>query len=83
MTFAEKVYQVVKSIPQGEIMTYRAVAKLAHSPRAFRAVGNVLNKNRDPQIPCHRVIRSDGRLGGYNGGVDKKRFLLKQEGVKI
>lgn len=81
--FQEKVHGIVRKIPKGEVLTYKKVAELAGSPRAFRAVGNILNKNRNPKIPCHRVIRSDGNLGGYNQGVDKKAFLLKQEGVKI
>lgn len=81
--FQEKVYKVVKKIPQGKTLTYKQVAAAAGSPRAFRAVGNVLNKNIDAQIPCHRVIKSDGKPGGYNKGVDKKTFLLSQEGVKI
>jgi O-6-methylguanine DNA methyltransferase len=59
------------------------VAKLAGSPRAWRAVGNVLNKNRNPKIPCHRVIRSDGKIGGYKNGSEKKIALLKREGVVI
>lgn len=81
--FREKVYEVVKKIPRGKVLTYKEVAKLAGRPRAYRAVGNVLNKNTNSKIPCHRVIRSDGKLGGYNRGVDKKAFLLSQEGVKI
>ncbi len=52
-------------------------------PRAYRAVGNILSKNRDKKIPCHRVIKSDGRIGGYNQGVDKKTFLLQKEGLTI
>lgn len=64
-------------------MTYKQVARLAGRPGAYRAVGNILNKNINPEIPCHRVIRSDGKIGGYNRGVDKKAFLLKKEGVKI
>ena len=81
--FQEKIYKIVRKIPKGKVLTYKELAKLAGKPRAFRAVGNILNKNQDPKIPCHRVIRSDGRLGGYNRGVYKKRFLLQQEGVKI
>ena len=61
-------------------MTYQQVAKLAGSPRAFRAVGNILNKNRDPMIPCHRVIRSDGQIGGYAWGKERKKAILEQEG---
>jgi len=82
-SFQEKVYKIVKKIPRGEILTYKTVAKLTGFPRAWRVVGNVLNKNRDLKIPCHRVIRSDGKLGGYNRGVKKKRELLKKEGVRI
>jgi O-6-methylguanine DNA methyltransferase len=55
------------------------VAKLAGSPKAYRAVGNILNKNYDPQIPCHRVIRSDGTTGGYNRGSAQKIKILKSE----
>ena len=65
-------------------MAYKEVAKAAGSPLAFRAVGNVLNRNPDiKHIPCHRVIRSDGRAGDYRYGKKKKLFLLKQENAKI
>jgi len=77
--FKERVLEVVKNIPKGETTTYREAAVLAGSPNACRAVGNILNKNYDSSIPCHRVIRSDGKLGGYNRGVNKKRELLKKE----
>lgn len=60
-------------------MSYKQVAEKAGSPRAYRAVGNILNKNYDPKIPCHRVIRSDGKLGGYNRGIEKKEKLLEKE----
>lgn len=79
MTFKEKVLQVVKNIPKGKTMTYMEVAKKAGSSKAYRAVGNILNKNYDPSIPCHRVVRSDGKIGGYNRGSKKKKELLKQE----
>lgn len=78
-TFKEKVFATVKKIPRGKILTYKQVAKLAGRPRAYRAVGNILNKNWDPNIPCHRVIRSDGKAGGYNRGPNKKVKLLKGE----
>jgi O-6-methylguanine DNA methyltransferase len=81
--FKNKVYQVVKKIPRGKFLTYKQIAKIIGHPRAWRAVGNVLNKNRDPKIPCHRVIMSDGRLGGYNQGMKKKIYLLKKEGIII
>lgn len=79
-SFQEKVYAVVKKIPKGQVLTYKEVAKKIGNPKAFRAVGNILNKNFDPQVPCHRVIRSDGKLGGYNRGDKRKIELLKKEG---
>jgi O-6-methylguanine DNA methyltransferase len=80
--FSEKVYDVVSKIPRGKTMTYKDVAAAAGRPKAARAVGNILNKNRDTKrIPCHRVIRSDGSLGGYAFGAEKKRKLLKEEGA--
>ena len=79
-TFREKVYKIVKKIPKGKTLSYKTVAKLASRPGAWRAVGNILNKNPDPKtIPCHRVIRSDGKIGGYKGGTKKKIALLKKE----
>lgn len=80
-TFSEQVRQIVKKIPRGQTLTYQEVARRAGSPRAYRAVGNVLKKNYDPAIPCHRVIRADGRSGGYNRGQAKKIKLLRQEGA--
>lgn len=78
-TFADRVRAVVARIPRGKTMTYKQVAECAGSPRAFRAVGNILNKNYDPSIPCHRVVRSDGATGGYNRGAEKKREILQEE----
>jgi len=69
----------VRKIPRGKTLTYKEVARRAGSPRAYRAVGNILNTNRNPQISCYRVIRSDGTPGGYNRGVKKKLQLLKKE----
>lgn len=77
--FAQRVYSIVKKIPSGKTLTYQQVANLACSPKAFRAVGNILNKNYDPNIPCHRVIRTNGQPGGYNRGADKKVEILKTE----
>jgi len=77
--FCHKIYQIVKKIPQGSTLTYKKIAELAGRPKAYRAVGNILNKNYDPKIPCHRVIRSDGRIGGYNRGPEKKLKLLESE----
>ncbi len=82
-SFQKKVYEAVRKIPKGKVMTYKKVASLAGHFKAWRAVGNILNKNRDPKIPCHRVIRSNGRAGGYNRGIKKKISLLKKESVVI
>lgn len=80
--FAQKVYDIVKKIPAGQTLSYQQVATLAGSPKAYRAVGNILNKNHDPLIPCHRVIRSNGSPGGYNRGEDKKwRFSTTKKPV--
>lgn len=79
-TFTEKVYDIVRKIPEGSVLTYKEVAKKAGSPKAVRAVGTILSKNYNTQIPCHRVIRSDGGMGGYNrGGVSVKEKILKKE----
>lgn len=82
-SFREKVLQVVRKIPRGKVLSYKKVAELAGFPRAWRAVGNILNKNRNPKIPCHRVIRSNGKIGGYRYGQKKKATLLQKEGVVI
>ncbi|MEK7583576.1 MAG: MGMT family protein [Patescibacteria group bacterium] len=79
LSFTQVVYTVVKKIPKGKTMTYAQVARKAGRPEAYRAVGNILNKNHNPAIPCHRVIRSDGSLGGYNRGVAAKRKILESE----
>ncbi len=78
-SFKERVFRIVAKIPRGEILSYKQVAKEAGSPRAYRAVGNILNKNKNPKIPCHRVIRSDGKIGGYNRGTKVKKYLLQEE----
>ena len=81
-TFKEKVYAVVAKIPRGRTMTYAEVARRAGSPRAYRAVGNIMNKNPDTKkVPCHRVVRSDGTPGGYASGAKMKIALLKKEGA--
>jgi len=81
-TFTEKVLAVVRKIPKGKTATYQQIAHNAGSPGAARAVGNIMHANYDLTVPCHRVIRSDGKLGCYNrGGTDAKRKLLKEEGA--
>ncbi|MCB9811846.1 MGMT family protein [Candidatus Nomurabacteria bacterium] len=81
MTFTEKVRAVVRRIPKGSVMTYKEVAIKAGNPKAARAVASIMAANYDPDVPCHRVIRSDGGLGGYNrGGILAKQKLLLAEG---
>lgn len=79
--FRGKVLGIVRNIPKGEVFSYKQVAELAGKPKAWRAVGNILNKNKDPKIPCHRVIKHNGNIGGYNRGAKRKSALLKKEGV--
>lgn len=79
LNLKDKVLQVVSRIPKGETLTYKEVARRAGNPRAYRAVGNILNKNFNPKIPCHRVIRANGQAGGYRGGTKKKLALLREE----
>lgn len=82
--FQERVRDVVRQIPKGTVMTYKEVAYAAGKPLAARAVANVMAANFDPTVPCHRVIRSDGAIGGYNrGGSEKKRAILASEGIEI
>jgi len=81
--FSNGVFEIVKKIPKGELMIYKEVARSAGRPRAWRAVGNILSKNKDPKIHCHRVIRSDGKIGGYKNGIKKKITLLEKEGIII
>jgi len=80
-SFTQKVYQVVARIPKGKVLTYKQVAAKAGSPGAYRAVGTILSKNTDTTIPCHRVVRSNGEIGDYNGLRGEKLALLKAEGA--
>ena len=82
--FQLKVWNYLKKIPKGQIRTYLEVAKAIKRPKSVRAVANAIGKNPNaPKIPCHRVIRSDGKLGGYSGpgGIKTKKKLLKSEGI--
>lgn len=78
-SFTEKVHDVVRGIPRGKVLTYKEVAMRAGNSNASRAVGTILSKNFDPKIPCHRVIRSDGSMGGYNRGLQNKIAILRKE----
>ena len=84
--FQKKVWNYLKTIRKGSVKTYKQVAIAINSPKSARAVANAVGKNPfAPKIPCHRVIRSDGSLGGYSGkgGVKTKKILLKREGVIV
>ena len=84
--FQLKVWSYLKKIPKGKLKTYAQVAKAIGKPKAVRAVANAIGKNPFPlKIPCHRVIRSDGKLGGYSakGGIKTKKKLLKNEGFSF
>ena len=78
--FQKRVYNTVKEIPKGEVLSYKEIAQLIGSPLAYRAVGNALNKNPFKEVPCHRVIRSDGRFGGFTRGTKEKIKILRKEG---
>ncbi len=80
-TFRAQVLKIVAAIPKGETLSYGDVAWLAGSPGAARAVGNIMKTNFDPKIPCHRVVRSDGKPGAWNRGAENKARLLKKEGA--
>lgn len=83
LNFSERVYRVVAKIPAGKTMTYKQVATKAGNPFAARAVGTLMSKNYNPKIPCHRVVRSDGKIGGYNrGGPSRKTELLLEEAYR-
>lgn len=82
--FKTEVFEVVACIPKGKTLTYKQVAERVGRPNASRAVGNILATNYAPHIPCHRVVRSDGKMGGYNRGGDQiKRRILTEEGVSF
>ena len=82
-SFSDTVRDIVRRIPKGKTMTYKEVATRAGNPRAARAVGAIMRTNFDDTVPCHRVIASDGTMRGYNrGGVERKREILFDEGVR-
>tara|TARA_B110000967_G_C18536955_1_gene388660 strand:+ start:363 stop:632 length:270 start_codon:yes stop_codon:yes gene_type:complete len=84
--FQIRVWSYLKKIPHGNVRTYSQVAKAIGKPLAVRAVANAIGKNPNaPKIPCHRVIRSDGSLGGYSGkgGTRTKKLMLKKEGITL
>jgi O-6-methylguanine DNA methyltransferase len=85
ISFNDSVYAMTSTIPMGKVTTYGAIARAVGSPRAARAVGNALAACSNPALPCHRVIRADGHLGGGYGGEGTKRKarLLGREGIRL
>ena len=80
----EDVYELLKKIPAGKVTTYGDLAKALGNPSASRIVGKILGQNPNPiQVPCHRVVMSNGKLGGYAYGSAKKRGLLEKEGLSF
>lgn len=83
MSFSQECYALLEQIPKGRVTTYKEIAKALHT-KAYRAVGNAMSKNKNPiKIPCHRVVKSDGTLGGYVNGADQKAALLEEEGIEV
>ncbi len=80
--FKANVIRVVKKIPKGKTLSYKEVATKAGHPLAARAVGAIMRTNKDKSVPCHRVIKSDGTLGGYNGLQGEKKRLLQLEKIQ-
>lgn len=82
--FNERCYKLLSTVPAGKVTTYKALAQ-ALGTNAFRAVGNAMNRNPYPRdiVPCHRVVNTDGRIGGYAGSPGEKIKRLKEEGVEI
>src|SRR3989338_5379757 len=82
-SFSEKCYSLLRKVPKGKVTTYKILAN-ALGTKAYRAVGNALNRNpHAPEVPCHRVVKSDGNIGGFAHGAAKKTEMLRKEGVEI
>ncbi|MFH1452000.1 MAG: MGMT family protein [archaeon] len=82
-TFSERCYKLLKKVPKGRVTTYKEIARALNS-KAYRAVGTAMNKNPyAPKVPCHRVINSDGKIGGFASGTKNKIKIIKSEGIKL
>src|SRR3989304_7731947 len=83
-SFAERCYKILRKVPRGKVTTYGNIARALRS-KAYRAVGNAMNKNPFPgsKVPCHRVVKSNGEVGGFASGTGKKVSMLKEEGRNI
>lgn len=83
MPFNESCYKLLKKIPFGKVVTYKNIAECLNS-KGYRAVGNAMNRNKNlMRIPCHRVVKSDGKIGGYVLGIKRKIKLLRKEGIEV
>ena len=83
-SFNSRCYEILRKVSRGKVITYKALARSLGNPRAARAVGNALNKNPyAPKVPCHRVVKSNGEVGGFASGTKKKIEMLKKEGVDV
>ena len=82
-SFSQKCYKLLRKVPRGKVTTYKEVARVLKT-KAYRAVGNVMNKNPyAPGVACHRVVKSSGEVGGFASGTRKKISMLRKEGIKI
>ena len=82
MNFNEKCYEVLRKVPRGKVTTYKEIARVLGS-KGYRAVGNAMNKNRNKDVPCHRVVSSNGKIGGFAFGATNKIKILKKESVEV
>ncbi len=80
--FKDKCYRLLKQVPYGKVITYKEIA-LALNSRAFRAVGTAMRKNENRDVPCYKVVKSNGEIGGFNRGRKEKIRLLRKEGIKV
>lgn len=84
MNFNEKCYAILKKVPKGKVTTYGELARAVGVPNGARAVGNAMNRNPyAPEVPCHRVVGSDGKMTGFAGGIPEKIKMLEDEGVEV
>ena len=82
--FQKKVWQKIKKIPKGKVSTYKMLAFILNKKKAYQAVGQALNKNPYwPAVPCHRIVKSNGSLGGFAKGIKLKKKLLEKEGIRF
>lgn len=81
-SFDERCYKILRKVPKGKVITYKEIARKLGT-EAYRAVGNAMHRNHNKKIPCYRVVKSNGEIGGFNRGVKEKIILLRKEGIEI